>query len=386
MSAEVFDAIVIGAGVEGSSSAYHLAKSGQRTLLLEQFPLPHARGSSHGQTRITRYAYPENFYTYMMLDAYPLWSTLATEAGVQLYKRCGVLNLGVDQGKFLTTVASAMSRHGMGFQSISARELQREYPMLNYPPSYAALLDPEGGILFSDKAVAAFQTVFKKNGGVLHDGEPVTAVTPGQPLVTVTTTKGQYRARKVVVAAGPWASKILTPLGLKLPLRPIRITVCYWRENRKASHSSERFPCIIDGKDGAGDMSVYGLPSEEYPGYVKLCLHTGPDIDPDNRDGVDDTWVRQEITAYVNEHFPQLHGSPGIIETCIYTMTPDSNPVIDFHPQHKNIVIAAGFSGHGFKLAPAVGKAVAELVTGKAPSYEMSHFAVTRFAPASSKL
>ncbi|KAK7088211.1 peroxisomal sarcosine oxidase-like [Littorina saxatilis] len=388
MGSEVFDVIVIGAGIEGSSSAYHLAKSGQKTLLLEQFPLPHSRGSSHGQSRITRYAYTQDYYTHMMLDSYPLWDTLEKEAGVNIYKKCGLLNIGLENGNFLGSVAGSMSRHGMDFQSFQSSEFQRRYPMLRYPPRSGAILDPMGGILRADKALAAFQTMFKQLGGVLREGETVKVIRPGQPLVTVTTTKGEYRAKKVVMATGPWTSKLLEPLGLRLPLKPIRITVCYWRENRETTpHSSDRFPCIIDGgQDDGEEFHVYGLPSEEYPGYVKVCLHDGPDIDPDARDEADDTWVREKVTDYVRQHFPWLQGSPGIVEACIYTNTPDNDPVIDYHPQHSNIIIAAGFSGHGFKLAPAVGKAVTELALNKPLSYNMAPFAVSRFNAASSKL
>lgn len=374
-----YDVIVIGAGIEGSASAYHLVKQGQKTLLLEQFPLPHTRGSSHGQSRITRYAYPQDYYTHMMLDAFPMWSTLEKEAGVKVFKECGVINLGHSTGKFLDSVTTAMSRHGMAFKVLQPADLRTQYPMFSYDVNYGAVLDTKGGILRADKALAAFRAVFKQKGGTLQDGEPVTRVTPGNPLVTVATTKGQYRAKKVVIAVGPWAPKFLKTLGLNLPLRPIRITVCYWRENREGALSSERFPCFIDGGESGEGFDVYGLPSEEYPGYVKVCLHVGPDIDPDHRDIVDDTWVRELITKYVRAHLPWLHGDPGIVEACIYTNTPDHDPVIDTHPQWNNIVIAAGFSGHGFKLAPAVGKAVAELVIGKKASYNMQPFRVSRF-------
>ncbi|XP_076453157.1 peroxisomal sarcosine oxidase-like [Babylonia areolata] len=386
MTTQVFDAIVIGAGIEGSSSAYTLAKHGQKTLLLEQFPLPHSRGSSHGQTRIIRYAYEQDFYSRMMLDAFPLWHTLAKEAAVQLFKQCGVLNLGHQNGKFLTAISSAMSHHGMEFEEISSSQLVQRYPMLQYSPRMAAVLDPRGGVLLADKALAAFQKVFRQLGGVLHDGEPVTAITPGQPLVTVTTTKHRYRAKKVVIAAGPWTGKLVKPLGVSLPFRPTRVTVMYWQETKEGSHASDRFPCLIDGGEEEGGHHIYSLPSDEYPGYVKVCLHIGPEIDPDNRDEVDDSWVRQKVSQYVCSHLPWLRTTPGVVEACIYTNTPDNNPVIDSHPKHKNIIIAAGFSGHGFKLAPVVGKAVSELVLEKPHTYTMSPFALSRFNASSSKL
>lgn len=376
----LFDAIVVGAGIEGSATAYHLAKNSQTTLLLEQFPLPHSRGSSHGQSRITRYAYPQDFYVQMMLEAYPMWDTLSKEAEEEIFKECGLLNLGVENGKFLTSVSSAMSRHGLQFESLTPKQVKERFPMFKYPANYAALLDPKAGILRADKALAAFQRVFKMNGGVIHDKEPVTAIFPGQPYVTIATTTGQYRAKSLVLATGAWTPKILGILGLRLPFRVMRMTVCYWRESWTKAHSSDRFPCFLDSGESQETMSVYGLPSEEYPGHVKACLHVGPDIDPDNRDDADDRWVREAITSYVTKCMPGLVPKPSIVETCIYTNTPDENAVIDRHPQYSNIIIASGFSGHGFKLAPAVGKAVAELVLQNKLSYDMRPFAISRFS------
>lgn len=379
--AAVFDVVVVGAGIEGSASAYHLAKSGKKTLLIEQFPLPHSRGSSHGQSRITRYAYPQDFYTHMMLDAYPMWEQLSKEAGLELFKECGLLNLGVVGGEFLTSLSSAMSRHKLQFETLSPQELKKRYPMLRYPANYGAVLDAKAGILRADKALAAFQQVFKLHGGVIRDGEPVSAIFPDQgPYVVVNTTKGQYCAKNLVLATGAWTSKLLGILGLRLPLKPLRITVCYWRENWSDAFRSDRFPCFIDSGEPPENPLTYGLPSEEYPGHVKVCLHVGPEIDPDNRDDADDSWVMEKITSYVSKCMPGLVPKPSIVETCMYTVTPDEQAVIDRHPQFSNIIIAAGFSGHGFKLAPAVGKAVAELVLHKKASYDMRPFSVSRFA------
>ncbi|XP_070206213.1 peroxisomal sarcosine oxidase-like [Littorina saxatilis] len=381
-----FDVIVVGAGIEGSACAYTLAKNGQKVLLLEQFPLPHSRGSSHGQSRITRYAYTQDYYTHMMLDSYPLWDTLAQETGVQLFKQCGLLNLGYENGEFLDSVSFAMGRHGMPFQSLSSEEVKRRYPMLNYPPSYAAIFDPNAGSLRADKALAAFHTMFKKYGGVLHDGEPVKVITPGQPLVTVTTTKGHYRGKKVVVATGPWSGKFLEHLGMTLPLQPFCSTAFYWRERKEGTHAPDNFPCVYDNGEGDWRSQVYGLPSDEYPGFVKMALHLGPKVDPDARDDADNKWVRDTMTRYVRDHLPGLEPSVAIAEACIFTTTPDYNPVIDCHPKHSNIIIAVGFSGHGFKLAPAVGKAVTEMVLNKPLSYNMAHFAVSRFTHTPSHL
>ncbi|KAK7475220.1 hypothetical protein BaRGS_00033524 [Batillaria attramentaria] len=250
--------------------------------------------------------------------------------------------------------------------------------MLHYPHDYGALYDPNGGLLRADRALNAYHTLFRRYGGVLRDGEHVTSVTPGA-RVTVTTSRDQYVTRSVVLCCGPWSADILKPLGLHLPLQPVRITVCYWREKDQGSHSADKLPTFFDEKC-CGGYDIYGLPSEEYPGCVKLCLHHGPTIHPDTRDATDDIWVTRLLSDYITKHFPGLDPTPAVIETCIYTNTPDRHFILDTHPMWKNVVIGAGFSGHGFKLAPVVGKVLSALAQGKTPSYDLTPFTIRRFS------
>lgn len=373
---EIYDVIVVGAGIEGSATAYYLAKQGQATLLLEQFPLPHSRGSSHGQSRITRKAYgKDDFYTQMMKEAYKLVDELQTECGEQLFKNCGCLIIGPKGESFLEANRSAMVRHQVSHETFGVDTVNKLYPGLSYPSNYEFVLDKSGGMLMADKMLKAFQSQFIRHGGVLKDGEPMLDVHPGD-TVAVKTTKGAYRCKSLVLALGPWAAKFLPRLGLKLPLKPIRVSACYWKVKLPGEFSSSSFPCFIQS---GLQSDVYGLPAEEYPGLVKVCLHDGSSIDPDQRDKGNNSWVLERTTAYVAEHMPGLESVPSVIETCIYTNTPDHNFVLDVHPAWKNIVIGAGFSGHGFKLAPVVGQILGQLAMGKTPTYDMMPFKIDRF-------
>ncbi|KAK7088210.1 hypothetical protein V1264_022150 [Littorina saxatilis] len=274
-----------------------------------------------------------------------------------------------------------MKKSGAPYTVLDSAAFKRQYPMLNYPSDYGGIYDPDGGLLRADRALNALQALFKRYGGEIRDGQRVVQVTPeGQGRVTVRTERDVFVTRSVVLCCGPWTSDLTSQLDLKLQLQPVRISVCYWKESSQNSHSYKKLPTFFEEKCCAGH-AIYGLPSEEYPGCVKLCLHHGPEIHPDRRDVVDDTWVRRSLSQYVQRHFPGLEPTPAVVETCIYTNTPDRHFILDTHPQWKNIVIGAGFSGHGFKLAPVVGRVLSQLAQGKDPSYDLTPFRINRFCP-----
>ncbi|XP_078680773.1 peroxisomal sarcosine oxidase-like isoform X1 [Branchiostoma floridae x Branchiostoma belcheri] len=385
--AEVWDAVVVGAGIEGSATAFHLAKNGCRTLLIEQFPLPHSRGSSHGASRIIRKAYVQQHYARMMNEAYPIWEQVERETGTQLYMKTGGLMVGPRSSKQLTETERSLSGAGSEFERLSSDDLKLRFPNLSFPADYRAVLDPEAGVLKADKALRCFQDLFVKYGGRIHDEEKVVRIDPGD-VVTVHTSKSTYKTRKLLLLPGPWAGKLLGPLGLQPPLKAVRITVPYWQEKVPGMYSSSQgFPWvkvwIPDESFRMSELELYGMPSWEYPGKFKLCYHSGPVIDPDDRDGVAGSRGNQEIVRmmcdYVRKHFPGLESVPAIQESCIYTNTPDEDFILDRHPQYRNIIIGAGFSGHGFKLAPVVGKLLCELAMDRQPSYDMTPFSLDRF-------
>ncbi|XP_020923163.1 peroxisomal sarcosine oxidase isoform X2 [Sus scrofa] len=326
---ELYDAIVIGAGIQGCFTAYHLAKHSRRVLLLEQFFLPHSRGSSHGQSRIIRRAYPEDFYTEMMAECYRIWAQLQHEAGTQLYRQTGLLLLGMKENPELKTIQATLSRHGVEHQYLPSEELKQRFPNIQLARGEVGLLDKSGGVLYADKALRVLQDAIRQLGGIVHDGEKVMEIKPGLPIV-VKTTSSSYQARSLIITAGPWTNRLLRPLGLELPLQTLRINVCYWKEKAPGSYSvSQAFPCFLGLGLSLAPHHIYGLPSREYPGLVKN--------------------------------------------------TPDEHFILDRHPKYDNIVIGAGFSGHGFKLSPIVGKILYELSMKLTPSYDLTPFRISRF-------
>ncbi|XP_053363458.1 peroxisomal sarcosine oxidase [Clarias gariepinus] len=375
----VYECIVIGAGIQGSFTAYQLAKNNKKTLLLEQFLLPHSRGSSHGQTRIIRKAYEEDFYVHMMEESYELWAELEKESGVTLYRRTGLLVMGPENGKDFQLIKSSMQRNKIPCVVLERDDFSQNIPNVNLTSGDAALLDTTAGVLYADRALRAAQMVYQSHGGVIKDGEKVIHIEPGD-LITVTTDAGKYQAKNLVITAGPWAKTLLSHTGLQLPLRVVKINVCYWKEKVPGSYSiNNHFPCFIQVQPKEAENDIYGLPSNEYPGLMKVCYHMGSETEPDERDKQTDRQDVDAVSSYISRCLPGLVPEPAVVESCMYTVTPDKNFVLDRHPTYSNIVIGAGFSGHGFKFGPVVGKVLCELSMGRNPSHDLSPFSIQRF-------
>ncbi|XP_074045195.1 peroxisomal sarcosine oxidase [Macrotis lagotis] len=377
---ELYDAIVVGAGIQGCFTTYHFAKNKRKVLLLEQFFLPHSRGSSHGQSRIIRKTYPEEFYTKMMKECYQIWAQLENESGMKLYRQTGLLMLGTKEEDTFRAIQDTVSKQGVEHKYFEAKELKRGFPNIQLPREQVGIWEPSGGVLFADKALKALQDLIRQLGGVIHDGEKVAEIKPGFP-VTVTTTTRTYQAKSLVITAGPWTNQLLLPLGMQLPLQTLRINVCYWREKVPGSHG-ENFPCFVGSFPDRSAHHIYGLPAGEYPGLVKVCYHHGNKADPDERDcpsASPDLADVQILSSFVRDCLPGLQPQPAIMECCMYTNTPDENFILDRHPNHANIIIGAGFSGHSFKLSPVVGKILYELSMETTLSYDLTPFQIKRF-------
>ncbi|XP_009463422.1 PREDICTED: peroxisomal sarcosine oxidase [Nipponia nippon] len=378
-----YDAIVIGAGIQGSFAAYHLAQRHRDTLLLEQFLLPHSRGSSHGQSRIIRSAYPRAPYTCMMPDSFRLWKRLEAEAAPSLYRWTGLVVLGPVGNPELEGCRRSLGAN----QVLDATVLAQHFPGLRLHAGEVAVWDGTGGVLFADRALRAVQDVFCRHGGTLRDGEKVLRIEPGAVL-TVTTTAGVYRAPRLIITAGAWTGALVAQLGLCLPLKTLRINVCYWREKELGRPSPSRAsPCFMALGLSRAPHGIYGLPALEYPGLVKVCYHHGSLADPEERDQTSLGAPRPDIallSSFISNYLPGLDPWPAVVETCLYTNTPDEDFILDRHPKFSNIAPSTPDhpllpAGHGFKLAPVVGKLLCELSLGEEPSHSMAPFAITRF-------
>ncbi|WP_253772927.1 N-methyl-L-tryptophan oxidase [Goodfellowiella coeruleoviolacea] len=376
-----FDAIVIGLGGMGSAAAYQLARRGQRVLGLERFGPLHDRGSSHGGSRIIRQAYFEDpAYVPLLLRAYELWDEVERRADRRLVYRTGGLMIGAPDSR--TVAGSRRSAHqwGLDHELLDAAEIRRRFPTLRPAATEVALYERAAGLVVPESGVAAHLRLASRAGAELHYQERVREWTadPAGSGVRVVTEQGVYHAGQLVVCPGAWAPRLLADLGV--PLRVERQVQFWFAPAGPAdAFDAERHPVYVwetpDGRQG------YGVPRHpESPDACKVAFFRGgADCDPDT---VDRT-VRPEETAAIADFFatrvPDLTGSFVDARTCLYTSTPDEHFVIDRHPEHPQVVVACGFSGHGFKFVPVVGEILAELVVDGATRHPVGLFASTRF-------
>lgn len=376
-----YDHIVIGAGIVGSCTALELAKKGRKVLLLEQFRLPHTRGSSHGATRMTRSCYPEPYFASMMPDALRLWEDIENSSGSAVIVRCGVLCLAETKSQIWKDSLEMMKLYSPeSITLLSIDELREKYPMVSYPHDYSVFLDTSGGAILANKALSTVQDLYKRHGGHIWDGCRVLKIEPGD-VVRVQTSDGFVSSPSVVICTGTWSRKLLSPQLIPkcLPLEPTSVRVFYWKEKEFGKYTIDSgFPAFIDLTSES--KPIYGLPSLEYPSLVKVCVHGGVPCDPDERDKVaPDESLKLTAEEYIREHLPGLEATPSVVEHCMYTVTPDDAFVIDRLPDHRNIILGTGFCGTGFKFSPVVGKLLRELAMDQAPSHDLSHFRLSRF-------
>jgi len=229
----------------------------------------------------------------------------------------------------------------------------------------------------ADKALKCIQELCVRFGAVIHDGDGVEDIKHYQDSVEVITNQGKrFIGKSCVICAGPWSGRIIEKLGYKVPLTPIKIPVYYWKSNEFIPHT-----WIYEGYLNPGyGVHFWGLPSLEYPGLVKICPHHGPEIDPDRRDQPSTENIKQELTQFIRKIFPTVEPKVCVEESCIYTLSPDWNPILDTLPAARNIVIGVGFSGTGFKLGPVTGSILADLAMGIKTRQDKQIFSLDRFS------
>jgi sarcosine oxidase len=335
--------IVIGAGVLGAASAWALARGGARVTVLEQFAVGHDRGSSHGHARIFRLGYPEDHYVELALRALSGWRQLERATGASVLALTGAVDHG-DPAE-LATIAAALERNGVAVERLTPGAAHARWPGLLFDRE--AVAHAEGGRVDAEAAVDAFLAAARSHGAEVREGVRVVAV--GEDGVVTTADRGALRADAVVVATGGWTAKLLPAVPIAPTLQqPVHLV----------ARSEETWPSFVH----YADPPVYGLAE---PGAgIKLGEHVpGRAIDPDDDRRRADPVALARLIAYAERWLPGVDPRSARPLLCVYESTPTTDPVID---RFGRIVVAAGFSGHGFKFAPAVGDLVAGLVAGEA--------------------
>lgn len=363
------DVIVIGAGAVGSAALRAASEAGARVLGLEQYTPANQRGSSHGHSRIFRHAYFEHpGYVPLLRHATARLESLERESGARLLHRCGMLLMGAPGCPAVRGALESAQRWGLPLDSLDAAAIRSRFPWFDVPPETRGAFEANAGIVRPEATVRTAIQVALARGAELRLEERVHAVAEDDTGVTVVTPSGTERAAAVIVAAGPWASVLMPELG---PLLRVTRVVQAWLAPRNATDASA-MPCWLYDR-GPGRRAIYGLAPDplatDAPSglpspsrHPKVGLH-GSDVlvDPDRGAAPVTTADTDAILAGYGAIAPSLAGRVVESATCLYTMSPDEHFILGPRPGCRRTFFAAGLSGHGFKLAPALGDALADL-------------------------
>jgi sarcosine oxidase len=312
-------------------------------VVLEQFEVGHAHGSSHGSVRVFRFSYGDPMYVRMAMDALPLWRALERETGREIMTALGQLDWGEP---FIETNAAALRECGAETELLDASQAMERYPV-SISMEERVLFHPAGGIVRAEDSVRSFLDAALAMGGELHERTRVSELRAGHDAVEVVTEGETYRAPVAVVTAGPWVKRLAATAGIELPVIPSRETVSFF------AHPEEmELPILVQW----GEPTLYGLPD---PGRgIKIgAHHTGPDAVPDEGGEADPAIVDMQA-AWAAAHYPKADPSPLRAETCMYTNTSDERFILE---RHGRVVVGSACSGHGFKFAPLIGERLAGL-------------------------
>ena len=366
-----YDVVVLGTGGVGGAALLHAASKGARTIGLDRFIAPHNRGSSHGQTRIIRLAYFEHpLYVPLLLESYRLWSELESKVGRQLYFQSGVLQIGPSDGVVVPGVIRAAEEHRLNVELLSAQEIKTRWPAFSVPPGLVGVLEPRAGYLLVEECVESHLAAARAAGAEIQAPCEVLSWEPGTPI-RIRTTNGTITTEKLIITAGAWAAGLLGDLDLQLEVRRKGV---FWYA---AKNSFADVPCYLyELPSGV----FYGFPAID--GRVKVAEHTGGERveNPQRYNREIDAHDAERVMGFLSECLPNVADGLAEHQTCLYTMSPDEHFIVDYHPQEKNIVFAAGLSGHGFKFTPVLGKALAEMALTGGTDLPVGFLGLSRLA------
>jgi len=370
-----YDVIVLGLGGIGSGAAYWLAKRGARVLGIEQFEFGHARGESHDHSRIIRLSYVTPAYVRLAQEAYAAWAAVENDAKERLVFKTGGLDLGPRDGAIpLEGYAQAMAACDVGFERLDAHAIRSRWPAFAIGDEVEGLFQADGGIVAAERATAAHQRAARAHGATLFDRTPVTAIAGDAGGVEVEAGGQRYRAGRLVVAAGPWSARALAAFDVRLPLEVTKEQALYFRAREIGRFAFGTFPVWI----WMDDPSYYGFPVFGEEGAVKVTQDAGgKPVDADARGFDEDPEITARVTAFLERTLPGALGPQHLVKTCLYTLTPDRDFVIDTIPGLPNVCVAIG-AGHAYKFASVIGRILAELALDGGTPSGIADFAIDR--------
>jgi monomeric sarcosine oxidase len=378
---EHYDVAIIGMGTMGSFAAVEMARRGFSVVGFDQFAPPHGRGSHSGGTRVYRIAYPEGAgYVQLAQRAGELWDRAAKQLGTQLLHRVGMLYMGPPDQAFIREVAESASINLLSMETLSSGEIYRRYPAFEIPENYAGLFDAQAGWIDVDASIRSSHAYAAALGVECLFDQPVKGWEASATEVRVHLQNETVTAASLVITAGAWTGNLLH--DLHLPLAVKRKVIAWF--DPLVPELFARIPVFTFPEN-----AIYGFPSLPSLG-VKMAEHIGGSYLPyaDSPVSAAGPADLDPISAIAAQYMPKLAGTYSEARsrlqrsaTCLYTMTPDEDFILDHHPRFKNVVFATGFSGHGFKFAPLIAVALADLLLEGKSSLPIGFLSLGRLPP-----
>lgn len=374
-----FDAIVIGVGGMGSAALHHLARRGWKVLGLEQFDIPHEMGSSHGYSRMIRYTLQEHpSYVPLVRRAYDLWHQLENAARERLLVTTGSIRAGHAEDEYFQGAVAACEEHHIPYEVLTGPEVSRRFPGYHLDHDISAVYQADGGFLLPERCIVNHVNSALEAGAEVHGRERVIDWEPSGDGVIVTTDRDTYRANRLIVSAGAWASKVASPLENHAVAE--RQVLAWFQPERPELFRTDTFPVFgIYVEEGR----FYGFPVFGVPGFkVGRSHHLHQAVDPDFVDRGIQAEDEAVLRQFVERYFPAAAGPALSLKTCMFTNSPDGHFIIDLHPDYPQVSLASGFSGHGFKFASVIGEIMADLAMFGETTHDLELFRLDRFDPA----
>ncbi|HJQ25318.1 MAG TPA: N-methyl-L-tryptophan oxidase [Blastocatellia bacterium] len=371
-----FDIVIIGAGVMGAAAACEAARGGARVALIDQARPPNPRAASTDHSKVFRFAYPDAMYARLAVEALAGWQAIEAEMGVQLLTPTGLLLMGKAESRLEVETAAALAALGLEAELMSSAEAAARFPQFN-PAAFAhAVYDPSGAITHAERAVETMIALAQRRGVTVIESLRVLRIeqAAGAKVRIVTETGGALEAGGALVAAGPWTRRLLPALSPHLVTTRQEIVYFEPRRDHEA-FAVGRLPIFIDFGSG-----FYGFPVHHANAMKVGNHHRGLAVEMSEEPTVGPEFIAR-CRDFFAEFIPRL-ADAAVRETrvCVYNNTPDEDFIIDWHTEVENVLIATGFSGHGFKFGPVVGRITAELLLSGQTSFDITRFRLARFA------
>ncbi|CAA9583468.1 MAG: N-methyl-L-tryptophan oxidase [uncultured Thermomicrobiales bacterium] len=369
-----YEYVVVGVGGLGSAAAYRLAReAGSEVLALEQFRLGHDNGASQDHSRIIRLSYHDPAYTALTPHTYTAWAEVEEESGVQLVYKTGGLDLCEADTPYADVYAGAMRRAGIPFEEWTPREAMAAYPQLRLDDGHRILYQADTGLVDARKANQAHQLLARAHGATILEQTPVRGIRPTADGVEVETDLATFQARCLIVTADAWTNQVLAGAGVSWPLTVTQEQVTYFATPRVREFAPDRFPVWIwHGRDILYGFPVYGEVA------TKAGVDVGGDVvTPDVRTFEPNPRAHDRLIRFLERHIPGFTGPALYTKTCLYTMPPDRNFVVDVLAEHPRIIVAQG-AGHAYKFAALLGKILCDLAVHGQTTYPIGAFTADR--------